>query len=139
MSAIASPLVSKAERTLGKALPPWWLVLVTGIAWIVVGVIVLRFDYTSVSAISILFGCVAIAAGILEIGVMMLAAGWWKLFQEPNMVTLMFPSTTYCHSSAVGCQCNSRSAPGSRSRITPVTVLEMGNRVESTRHSLPPL
>jgi uncharacterized membrane protein HdeD (DUF308 family) len=80
MSTIASPMVSKAERTLGKALPPWWLVLVTGIAWIVVGVIVLRFDYTSVSAISILFGCVAIAAGILEIGVMMLAAGWWKLF-----------------------------------------------------------
>jgi uncharacterized membrane protein HdeD (DUF308 family) len=80
MSTIASPMVSKAERTLGRVLPPWWLVLTTGIAWIVVGVIVLRFDYTSVSAISILFGCVAIAAGILEIGVMMLAAGWWKLF-----------------------------------------------------------
>jgi uncharacterized membrane protein HdeD (DUF308 family) len=68
------------ERTLARVLPPWWLMLITGIAWIVVGVIVLRFDYTSVSAISLLFGFVAIAAGVMEIWVMILAAGWWKLF-----------------------------------------------------------
>jgi len=42
-------------------------------------VILLRFDYTTVRAISILFGIVAISAGILEVGVMMLAQGWWKL------------------------------------------------------------
>src|SRR5215510_6403237 len=68
-----------AERTLARALPPWWLLLITGIGWFLVGLIVLRFDYTSVSAISILFGCVAIAAGVLEIGVLILARGWWKL------------------------------------------------------------
>jgi uncharacterized membrane protein HdeD (DUF308 family) len=32
-----------------------------------------------VSAISILFGFVALAAGVLEIGVTMIAGGWWKL------------------------------------------------------------
>ena len=37
------------------------------------------------------------------------------------------------------CQCNSRSAMGSRSRITPLTVFEIGNRLASTRHSRPPL
>src|SRR5262249_60124251 len=68
-----------AERTLGRALPPWWLMLITGIGWTLVGLIVLRFDYTSVSAISILFGVVAIMAGVLEIGALILAAGWWKL------------------------------------------------------------
>jgi uncharacterized membrane protein HdeD (DUF308 family) len=68
------------ERTLARVLPPWWLMLITGIAWILVGLIVLRFDYTSVSAISLLFGFVAIAAGVMEIMVMILAAGWWKLF-----------------------------------------------------------
>src|SRR5436305_10734219 len=52
---------------------------------------------------------------------------------------LIYPSKTYCHSSAVGCQCSSRSAPGSRSRIAPVMVLEIGNLVESTSHSRPPL
>lgn len=80
MSTIASPMKSTAERTLGRVLPPWWLLLITGIGWILVGLIVLRFDYTSVSAISILFGCVAIAAGVLEIGMVFIAAGWWKLF-----------------------------------------------------------
>jgi uncharacterized membrane protein HdeD (DUF308 family) len=54
--------------------------LITGIGWILVGLIVLRFDYTSVSAISLLFGFVALAAGVMEIMVMILAAGWWKLF-----------------------------------------------------------
>jgi uncharacterized membrane protein HdeD (DUF308 family) len=68
------------ERTLARVLPPWWLMLITGIAWILVGLIVLRFDYTSVSAISLLFGFVALAAGVMEIMVMVLAAGWWKLF-----------------------------------------------------------
>ena len=80
MSTMASPMTAKAERTLGRVLPPWWLLLITGIGWILVGLIVLRFDYTSVSAISILFGCVAIAAGVLEIGMVFIAAGWWKLF-----------------------------------------------------------
>ena len=68
------------ERTLARVLPPWWLMLITGIAWMLVGLIVLRFDYTSVSAISLLFGFVALAAGVMEIMVMILAAGWWKLF-----------------------------------------------------------
>jgi uncharacterized membrane protein HdeD (DUF308 family) len=68
------------ERTLARVLPPWWLMLITGIAWILVSLIVLRFDYTSVSAISLLFGFVALAAGLMEIMVMVLAAGWWKLF-----------------------------------------------------------
>ena len=68
-----------AQRTLARALPPWWLFLITGVGWTLVGLILLRFDYTSVSAIAILFGIVAIAAGVLEIGVMMLAAGWWKV------------------------------------------------------------
>src|SRR6185369_16029051 len=45
---------------------------------------------------------------------------------------------TYCHSSALGCQCSVRNAPGSRSSTTPVTVLEIGKRLESTRHSRPP-
>src|SRR5262245_55186160 len=44
----------------------------------------------------------------------------------------------YCHSAALGCQCNSRSAPGSISSTTPVMVVEIGNCEPSARHSLPP-
>jgi uncharacterized membrane protein HdeD (DUF308 family) len=69
-----------AKRMLAsRVLPPWWLLLLTGIAWTIVALIVLRFDYTSVYSISLLFGFVAIAAGALEVGMVFLADGWWKL------------------------------------------------------------
>ncbi|HEX4679104.1 MAG TPA: DUF308 domain-containing protein [Gaiellaceae bacterium] len=58
----------------------WWLVLITGIAWIVVAAIVFRFDYTSVTAVSILFGVVAIVVGVTELFAAMLMRGWWRIF-----------------------------------------------------------
>jgi uncharacterized membrane protein HdeD (DUF308 family) len=106
---MASPMVSRAERTLGRVLPPWWLLLITGIGWILVGLIVLRFDYTSVSAISILFGFVAIAAGVLEIGMVFIASGWWKLFYAvlavifivAGIVAFIHPGNTFLALAAV--------------------------------------
>jgi uncharacterized membrane protein HdeD (DUF308 family) len=104
-----SSLATAASRTLGRALPPWWLFLITGISWTVVGLIVLRFDYTSVSAIAILFGIVAIAAGVLEIGMTMLASGWWKLlygalaaiFVISGIVAFIHPGDTFVALAAV--------------------------------------
>jgi uncharacterized membrane protein HdeD (DUF308 family) len=104
-----SSIGAAAQRTLGRVLPPWWLFLVTGIGWMLVGLIVLRFDYTSVSAIAILFGIVAIASGVLEIGVMMLARGWWKLlygvlavvFITTGIVSFIHPGDTFVALAAV--------------------------------------
>jgi len=109
MATMASPMASRAERTLGRVLPPWWLLLITGIGWILVGLIVLRFDYTSVSAISILFGCVAIASGVLEIGMVFISAGWCKLFYAvlavifivAGIVAFIHPGNTFVALSAV--------------------------------------
>jgi uncharacterized membrane protein HdeD (DUF308 family) len=97
------------ERTLASVLPPWWLMLITGIGWMLVGLIVLRFDYTSVSAISLLFGFVAIAAGVLELGVLILARGWWKLlhgllvvvFFVAGIVAFIHPGNTFAALAAV--------------------------------------
>ena len=94
---------------LARALPPWWLLLITGIGWIVVAIILLRFDYTSVSAISILFGVVAIAAGVMEIVALFLAAGWWKLlngilavvFIAAGVVAFIHPGDTFLALAAV--------------------------------------
>jgi uncharacterized membrane protein HdeD (DUF308 family) len=105
MSSFGRPL----ERAIGRWLPPWWLLLVTGYAWILVALIVLRFDYTSVSAISILFGFVAIAAGVVEIGVTMLANGWWKLlsgllavaFIASGVISFIHPGDTFLALAAV--------------------------------------
>jgi uncharacterized membrane protein HdeD (DUF308 family) len=101
--------IAAAQRTLGRVLPPWWLLLIAGIGWMLVALIVLRFDYTSVSAISILFGFVAIAAGVLEIGVMMMARGWWKLlhglaaliFIATGIVAFVHPGDTFAALAAV--------------------------------------
>jgi uncharacterized membrane protein HdeD (DUF308 family) len=105
MSAIAAA----RARTLGRALPPWWLFLVTGIGWTLVGLIVLRFDYKSVNAIAILFGLVAIGAGLLEIAVLMLAQGWWKLlhgvlavvFIATGIISFIHPGDTFVALAAV--------------------------------------
>ena len=105
-----SAFAAARPRTLAsRVLPPWWLFLVTGIGWTLVGLIVLRFDYTSVSAISILFGCVAIAAGVLEIGVLILAKGWWKLlygflsvvFIAAGIIAFIHPGNTFVALAAV--------------------------------------
>jgi uncharacterized membrane protein HdeD (DUF308 family) len=101
--------ITARERTLGRALPPWWLLLITGIAWMLVALIVLRFDYTTVYSISLLFGFVAIVAGVAEIGVLILAEGWWKLlhavlalvFIVAGIVAFIHPGDTFVALAAV--------------------------------------
>jgi hypothetical protein len=47
-----SSIAAAFPRTLARVLPPWWLFLITGIGWTIVALILLRFDYTTVRAIS---------------------------------------------------------------------------------------
>jgi uncharacterized membrane protein HdeD (DUF308 family) len=104
-----SILASATRRTLGRTLPPWWLFLIVGVGWMVVALIVLRFDYTTVHAISLLFGIVAIAAGVVQIGVTVIADGWWKLlygllavaFIVAGVVAFIHPGDTFVALAAV--------------------------------------
>jgi uncharacterized membrane protein HdeD (DUF308 family) len=57
----------------------WWIFLVTGIAWLWIALIVLRVDAESVGAIAILFGIVAIAAGVNEFIAMASSTTGWKI------------------------------------------------------------
>jgi uncharacterized membrane protein HdeD (DUF308 family) len=57
----------------------WWLFIITGVAWLAVSLIVFRFDWTTVLAIAILFGSIAIAAGVLELGAAMASSGGWMV------------------------------------------------------------
>jgi uncharacterized membrane protein HdeD (DUF308 family) len=106
MAAIASPA---AQRTLGRVLPPWWLFLIVGIGWMLVAVILLRFDYTTVNAIAILFGIVAIVAGVLEVAATIFVRGWWKLlngilavaFIAAGVVSFIHPGDTFLALAAV--------------------------------------
>jgi uncharacterized membrane protein HdeD (DUF308 family) len=57
----------------------WWLFLITGIAWLVFSLIVFRFDITSVGSIGILFGVVAISAGVNEFIALAVSTTGWKI------------------------------------------------------------
>lgn len=109
MATAEARLESSVERQLGNTLPPWWLLLVTGIGWTLVGLILLRFNYTSVHAISLLFGFVAIAAGVMEVVMIFIASGWWKLlngllalvFIVAGVVAFIHPGNTFAALAAV--------------------------------------
>ena len=87
----------------------WWMFLLTGILWLLVSIILFRFDYTSVSAISILFGFVAIFAGLNEFIAMTMAPRWWKvmhillglLFIGVGIVAFIHPGNTFAALAAV--------------------------------------
>jgi uncharacterized membrane protein HdeD (DUF308 family) len=91
-----------AERDVAEAAAErWWLFLVTGISWLVFALLVFQWNYTTVYAISILFGFVALAAGLNEflqigmstsgwkvahgiLGVLFVLAGVWALVHPHN-------------------------------------------------------
>ncbi len=73
-----TPARMEAREVAGEATGTWWLFLITGIAWLLLSVIVLRFDITSVAAVGALLGVVFIAAGANEFMVMALRDMGWK-------------------------------------------------------------
>lgn len=97
------------QGLLARTLPPWWLLLITGVGWTVVALILLRFDYTSVHSISLLFGFVAIAAGVIEIGMIFIASGWWKLlnailafvYLAAGVIAFIHPGDTFLALAAI--------------------------------------
>ena len=87
----------------------WWLFLVTGILWLLVAIIILRFDYTTVAAISILFGIVAIFAGVNEFIMLAASSRWWKvlhgllgvIFVGVGIIAFIHPGDTFAALAAV--------------------------------------
>jgi uncharacterized membrane protein HdeD (DUF308 family) len=57
----------------------WWLFMITGVCWLAVSMIIFRFDWTTVLAIGVLFGTVAIVAGLLEVAVGAASSGGWAV------------------------------------------------------------
>ena len=62
-----------------EAADRWWIFLVTGIAWLVFALLVFQWDYTTVYAISYLFGVVALFAGVNEFLGMAVSTTGWKI------------------------------------------------------------
>jgi uncharacterized membrane protein HdeD (DUF308 family) len=69
----------QGHATMEEASGLWWIYLVAGAFWLLLSVIVFRFDYTSVSAISILFGLVMLGSAVNEFLVVVGASTGWKI------------------------------------------------------------
>src|SRR5438094_7274771 len=78
----------------------WWLFLITGIAWLLIALVVLRFDITSIASVGVLLGVLFLAAGVNELltaaarrswrwahillGVLFLIGGLWCFITPVN-------------------------------------------------------
>ena len=61
----------------------WWLWLVAGIVWIIVGFVILQFDDSSIRAVGIIIGVMFLIAGLQYVVVGTQAEGWnwlWYIF-----------------------------------------------------------
>jgi len=57
----------------------WWVFLITGTLWLILSMIIFRFDITSVKSIGIMAGIVFLFAAAAEfVMVAVVRSGWWK-------------------------------------------------------------
>lgn len=83
--------------------PLWWVLLVTGSLWSIFGLVVFRFDYTSVAAMSVLLGTVCMAAALFEAFAATSSHGWWRvthvgvaiLFAAIGITAYIHPENTF--------------------------------------------
>ena len=80
MSDVAAPAVSDRNE-LTQAAGLWWVFLFTGLLWLLLSIIILRFSWTTVHAIAILFGVVMLAAAVMELLAAFADHGWWRVGQ----------------------------------------------------------
>jgi uncharacterized membrane protein HdeD (DUF308 family) len=67
------------QDVLETAANRWWLFLVTGIGWLIFALLVFQWDYTTVYAVSYLFGIVALMAGVNEFFAISVSTTGWKI------------------------------------------------------------
>ena len=54
----------------------WWWFLIAGVAWMIVSLVVLRFDITSVATIGALIGALLLVAGLDEVFIATIRRSW---------------------------------------------------------------
>jgi uncharacterized membrane protein HdeD (DUF308 family) len=65
---VLDDVVSTTRHEVVSTTRHWWLLLVTGVAWIVIAIVILRFNYGTVAAIATLFGVFSFVAAANEVG-----------------------------------------------------------------------
>jgi uncharacterized membrane protein HdeD (DUF308 family) len=65
-----------AERALWRMAGPWWLFLLTGIAWLIIALVVLRFTNTSIATVGVLLGVLFLLAALNEFMISAVKQSW---------------------------------------------------------------
>ena len=68
--------VRGARAGLWRLAGPWWLLLVTGLAWLIISVMVLRFRLSSITTVGVLIGVIFLLAMFNEFLLASVRAGW---------------------------------------------------------------
>jgi uncharacterized membrane protein HdeD (DUF308 family) len=99
---------ARAEAVEARVFGPWWLFLITGIAWLVVAMIVLDADWGSVAAIAVMAGFLFIFAGVNEFMTAAAVDTWrWLhillgvLFIIAGIFAFIRPATTFLTLAAI--------------------------------------
>ena len=66
------------ERAAREVTGSWWLFLITGVAWLIIALVVLRFDMTSIASVGALLGVILLIAGANEFMALALRDIGWK-------------------------------------------------------------
>jgi uncharacterized membrane protein HdeD (DUF308 family) len=56
----------------------WWVFLATGVLWLMIGIVVLRLDLTSVTTVGYLLGAMFVLGALAELMVASASSGGWK-------------------------------------------------------------
>jgi len=64
------------ERALWRAAGPWWLFLLTGLAWLIIALVTLRFTTTSIVTVGVLLGVLFLLAAFNEFMISAVKMSW---------------------------------------------------------------
>ena len=87
----------------------WWWLLVAGIAWIVLAVVILRFNVATVATVAVLFGAYCLLAAANEVATGAIASMGWRvvhwllaaLFTVVAVLAFQQPGATFISLAAV--------------------------------------
>jgi uncharacterized membrane protein HdeD (DUF308 family) len=71
--------IFEQNEVVEEAAGGWWIFLLTGITWLVFALLVFQWNYTTVYAISFLFGVIALFAAVNEFGEIAISTTGWKV------------------------------------------------------------
>jgi hypothetical protein len=73
-------MVSGERMMVREAARYWWVLLVSGIVWLLIAWLVLRLNTTSIATVGVLLGVVFLLSAINEVGLARVVPGGWKVW-----------------------------------------------------------